>query len=92
MSNFLIEIPHSDNIKECKYAIQVFLESGSHLLANADWGCSDGEHKTWLIIDTDTREQARQIVPPLFREHAKITKLVKFIKESTEEGLKYHQA
>ena len=91
MSAYLIEIPHLAEKTACMHAIQVFLESGSHFLANADWGCQDGEHKAWMVVDVDSKNQALQIVPPLFRHEAKIIKLVKFTKEHTEEGIKYHE-
>jgi hypothetical protein len=91
MSAYLIEIPHPGDKVACMHAIQVFLESGSHFLANADWGCQDGEHKAWLVVNVDNKNQALQIVPPLFRHDAKIIKLVKYMKEQTAEGFKYHE-
>jgi hypothetical protein len=90
MSVYLIEIPHPAEKIACLHAIQVFLESGSHFLANADWGCLDGEHKAWMVVNVDNKDQALQIVPPLFRNEAKITKLVKYIKDNVEEGFRYH--
>jgi len=27
----------------------------------------DGEHKAWLIVEVDTKEDARRILPPAFR-------------------------
>jgi hypothetical protein len=92
MSAYLIEIPHPVDKIACMHAIQVFLESGSHFLANADWGCQDGEHKAWLVVNVDNKNQALQIVPPLFRHDAKIIKLVKYMKEQAAEGFKYHEA
>ena len=81
MSNFLIEVPHGEDKAACMHAIQIFVETGSHFLANADWGCSDHEHKAWLIVDVETKEQALQIVPSLYRQHAKITKLFKVTRD-----------
>ena len=63
MPYYLIEIPHSENTFECKQVIKLFVESGSHLLANAHWGCKDGVHKAWFISDFENKEQALQIVP-----------------------------
>ena len=62
MANFLIEVPHEKNKMACVQAMRIFVESGSHFLAHADWGCSDDEHKAWMIVDVETREQAMQIV------------------------------
>lgn len=91
MSSFLIEIPHSEDKIECMNAIKLFLDSGSHFLANADWGCSDGEHKAWLVVNVENREQAMQIVPPLYRSRAKIIELVKYTWDEAHEGLEYHK-
>lgn len=91
MSAYLIEIPHAVDKIACMHAIQVFLESGSHFLANADWGCEDGEHKAWMVVNVDNKNQALQIVPPLYRHEAKIIKLSKYTKEHTEEGFMYHE-
>ena len=84
MPRYLIEIPHSGNIPECKQIIKLFVESGSHLLSNADWGCKDGVHKSWFINEFDGKEQALQIVPPLLRHNTSITEITKFTKADME--------
>lgn len=78
MATYLIEIPHSENTAECKQVIQLFLESGSHLLSNAHWGCKDGVHKSWFINDFDSKENVLQIIPPFLRHHANIIELTTF--------------
>lgn len=80
MPTYLIEIPHSGNATECKQIIKLFLESGSHLLSNADWGCKDGVHKSWFIHEFDSGDQALLAVPPLLRHDAVIVELTKFNK------------
>jgi hypothetical protein len=91
MARFLIEVPHEANPKACALAVKVFLETGSHFLSNADWGCFDGEHKAWIIVDVATKEEARMIVPPAFRPQAKIVQLNKFTVEEIDEILRHHQ-
>jgi len=91
MSAYLIEIPHPADKIACMNAVRIFLESGSHFLVNADWGCQDGEHKAWMIVDVDNKNQALQIIPPLYRHEAKIIKLVKYSGDSFREGLKFHE-
>jgi len=81
MPYYLIEIPHSENTFECKQVIKLFVESGSHLLANAHWGCKDGVHKAWFISDFENKEQALQIVPAYLKRNTNIIELVKFNKE-----------
>lgn len=91
MANYLIEVPHSENKEACFQAIQIFIESGNHFLANADWGCSDNKHKAWLIVHADTKEQATRIVPPRYRQSAKVTKLMKVTKEEVNHYKKKHE-
>lgn len=81
MANYLIEIPHSENTIECQRIIKLFVESGSHLLANAHWGCKCGIHKSWFISDFESKEEALRIVPPFLRPSANIIELVTFTKE-----------
>jgi hypothetical protein len=81
MATYLIEIPHSENTFECKQVIKLFVESGSHLLANAQWGCKSGVHKSWFINDFASKEEALQIIPPFLRHNANIIELVTFTKE-----------
>jgi hypothetical protein len=85
MTTYLIEIPHSENTFECKQVIKLFVESGSHLLANAFWGCKSGVHKSWFISDFNSKEEALQIIPPFLRHHANIIELVKFSKNDMEQ-------
>jgi hypothetical protein len=80
MPSYLIEIPHSGNVTECRQIIKLFLDSGSHLLSNADWGCKDGIHKSWFIHEFDSKDQALLAVPPLLRHDAIIVELTKFNK------------
>lgn len=84
MATYLIEIPHSENSYECKQVIKLFVESGSHLLANALWGCKAGVHKSWFINDFNSKEEALQIIPPLLRHAASIIELTTFSKADME--------
>jgi len=88
MQKFLIEVPHDEDFISCVQAVQIFLTSGSHFLANADWGCKDGEHKAWLVVETKSKEEARRIIPPAYRADAKITGLNKFNREELDEGMR----
>ena len=75
MSRFLVEVPHEPGALECIRAIEIFLRTGSHFLSRADWGCLDGDHRAWMIVDVDTKEEARAIVPPAYRADARIVSL-----------------
>lgn len=92
MPMYLIEVPHEEEIVACAKVIKSFLDTGSHYLANADWGCEDGVHLSWMIVDVDTKEDARRILPPAFRAQAKIVQLTKFTMEKVDHALARHSA
>jgi len=92
MSRYLIEVEHEADKKSCDQAIEAFLNSGSHFLTNADWGCMDGEHKAWFILDIGSKEEAKSIVPPAFRQHTRIIGLTKFNINKIDELKPLHKA
>ena len=91
-ARFLIEVPHEGTVVACARVVDVFLKSGSHFLSRADWGCYDGEHKAWMIVDVESKDEARHILPPAFRSQAKIVQLNTFTIEQIEDVLRRHGA
>jgi hypothetical protein len=91
MARFLIEVPHEEEAVACARVVEIFLKTGSHFLTHTDWGCMDGEHKAWLIVEVDSKEDARGILPPAFRPQARIVSLNKFTMEQIDEVLAYHR-
>ena len=92
MTRFLLEVPHEADKVACLRAIQTFLQTGSHFLGNADWGCSDGEHKAWLILEAGSKEDVQFALPPSFRPQARIVRLDQYTLGEVEESLRYHDA
>ncbi len=92
MAKYFVEVPHEPGFESCVMAIRVFLETGSHFLTNADWGCKDGVHKAWFVIDVDTREEARTIVPYALRREAKVTELTRYSMRDVEAMMAEHKA
>jgi hypothetical protein len=92
MPQFLIEVPHPEETLACARIVQVFLSTGSHFLTNAYWGCMDGIHSAWLVVEAANKEEARMVVPPQFRSQAKIVGLNKFDLEQVEAIIGQHQA
>jgi len=91
MARFLIEVPHEPETVACARVVEIFLKTGSHFVTHTDWGCMDGDHKAWLIVEVDSKEEARRILPPAFRSHARIVGLNKFSMEQIEEILLHHE-
>ena len=91
MTKFLVEVSHSPEKIECLRRIQSYVSSASDFLTHADWGCLDGEHKAWFIMEVDSKEEALRVVPPFYRKDTKITKLSKINLTEVENLLKQHQ-
>lgn len=90
MAKFLIEVPHDPDTAACARVVHVFLTSGSHFLTQADWGCMDGDHRAWIIVDVANKQEAISIVPPAFRASARVVGLNQFSIDQIEPILKQH--
>ncbi len=90
MQRFLIEVPHEPEPLACIIAVRTLMKMGSHFLTNADFGCHDGEHKGWLVLEAESREEARLVVPLPYRATAKVTGLNRFTLEELDELYKEH--
>jgi hypothetical protein len=91
MPKFLIEVPHEAERMACIRAVETFLNSGSHFIANADWGCHDGDHRAWVVVDVASKDEARAIVPPIFRSQAKIVALNSFTLRDLQSMVQEHK-
>lgn len=92
MPRFLIEVTHENTPIACVVVAEAFLRSGSHFLTRADWGCQDGEHKAWLIVDVGTKEEAMNIVPSEFRQQTRVIGLSAFTMQKVTELRRVHHA
>lgn len=90
MARFLIEVPHDGTMAACTRAVDAFLRTGSHFLTHADWGCQDGDHRAWIVLDVESREEARNVIPPVFQAQAKIVQLNTFTLKDLEQLLQRH--
>ena len=77
MERYLVESPHTAG--DCKRVVKNVYAQG--YLYNCDWGCDAGVHKAWVVIEAEDEKQALWVVPPILRENASATKLVKFDEE-----------
>jgi hypothetical protein len=91
MSRYLIELPHDSEVQACARVVQVFLATGSHLLSHADWGCMDGVHSAWIMVEAESKEEARNMVPPALRDDAQITGLNQFTMEQVDHIMSHHK-
>ncbi len=90
MSRFLIEVSHEPDPASCARVVKVFLTSGSHLLTHADWGCMDGDHRAWMIVDVADKSEAMGIVPPGLRSAARVVGLNSFSMSQIDAMMRKH--
>ena len=90
-ARFLVEVPHEEAVMACVRAVEVFLEAGSHFLTHADWGCKDGVHRAWMIVEVDSKDEARGIVPPAFRSQARVVQLNTWTMREMEDIARQHR-
>ena len=81
---------HEEEEVACAKVVQVFLSTGSHFFSHADWGCTNGVHKAWIIVDVENKDEARCILPPAFRAQARIVQLNYFTMEEIDGILRSH--
>ena len=77
MDRYLITIPHTH--EDCLKALQQVEAIG--MITHFDWGCKDGEHTGWAIIEAENKSQAMMVVPTFQRSKAHVVMLTKFSPE-----------
>jgi hypothetical protein len=90
MAKFLIEVPHEKEAVACARAVKLLLETGSHWLTNAEFGCKDGDHRAWMMVELDSKEDARRLIPSSQREGSTIVGLNKFSLEWIDDYIRQH--
>ena len=90
MSQFLLEVPHEEDLVSCEKAIRILLSTGSHFLTHAHFGCHDGIHKAWIIVDMNSKEEARAIIPTEYRNQSLVVKLSRFSLDKLNKIRVYH--
>lgn len=90
MDKYLIEVAHEAEKNACLRAAQILLNSGSHFVTNADFGCLDGEHKAWIVLEASDKDEVKAVLPPEYRSSAKIIRLNKFTLKEIEGLLAHH--
>ncbi len=74
MDKYLVISPHTAG--DCKKALHEVNATG--YITHFEWGCMDGDHTGWVMIEAENTQQALMVVPSMQRHNAKAVKLVKF--------------
>ena len=80
MDRYLVISPHT--AADCKDAVQQVLFAG--YITHFDWGCLDGDHTGWVIIEAQNAKEALMVVPAKQRHTARAIRLTKFTAEDFE--------
>ena len=91
MQRFLIEVPHEGTAAACARAGELLLRTGSHFLTHADYGCVDGVHKAWIIVEVESKDEARNVLPPELRSVANIVRLNYFTMALVDDLKRRHE-
>jgi hypothetical protein len=90
VARYLIEVTHESETLACARAIKLLLQTGSHFLTHADFGCMDNDHRAWIVVEADSKEEARNLVPAIYRTRATVTGLNKFSLDEIDALIKQH--
>ena len=74
MKRFLVVSHHTG--EECVKALKEALAIG--YLTHFDWGCKDGVHTGWAILEAEDKNQAMLSIPTFLRGKGQVVELTKF--------------
>ena len=77
MYRFLVISHHTG--EDCVRALKETLAIG--YLTHFDWGCKDGAHTGWAILEAEDKAQALLSVPTFLRPSALVVQLTRFAAE-----------
>jgi len=76
MARYFIESPHT--AEECQQVLDAILMMGTDFVDRFDFGCKDGVHTMWAVVEAESESAARKMVPAFVRSKARIVKVSKF--------------
>jgi hypothetical protein len=74
VKKFLVISNHT--AEDCVKALKEVLAIG--YLTHFDWGCKDGVHTGWAILEAEDKAEAMMSVPTFLRAQAQVVQLTKF--------------
>jgi hypothetical protein len=86
MARYLVETSHT--ARECMWAMEQALRGDTAFLDHFEWGCKDGEHRGWAMVDAENKFAAQLLVPRVMHPYTRIVELTQF---SPAEARAYHE-
>jgi hypothetical protein len=87
MPEYMIELQH--NPDECSGLLNDMLEYNEDLLEMFLWGCKDGVHVGWALVEAEDPEDIREVLPPSAKDKARVIEVTRL---TPEEMRRQHEA
>jgi hypothetical protein len=78
-SSYLVMVPHT--AEECLKALDAMSSDSPKMLAKMSFGCMSGDHTGYAIVNAESEEAVKDMIPAAQRDKAKIVKVSKFTPE-----------
>lgn len=79
MARYLIAVPHAPG--ECLRALDDVLARGPEDLARYEWGCGDGGHTGYALVQAGSKAAVEAEIPAFLRPRARIVELSTYTPE-----------
>ena len=83
MAHFMIEMTHTPDM--CLEALDEMAAKESGLLDQIWWGCMDGNHTGWAVVEACSKQEALDMIPINALEEVTITEVRKLTEEDIRE-------
>lgn len=77
MDKYIVIIPHTN--ADCLAVLKQVEAIGA--ITHFEWGCKDGDHTGWAVIEASNKGEALMSVPTFQRSKAHVVKLTSFTPE-----------
>jgi hypothetical protein len=86
MAKFLIESHHT--ARDCVWALRQVLREDRCTLEQYHWGCKDGVHVGWAMLEASTKFDVQATIPQVLRSQTRIVQLNRF---TPDEVMVFHE-
>ncbi|RJP17776.1 MAG: hypothetical protein C4529_14195 [Deltaproteobacteria bacterium] len=83
MERYFVDSPHTP--QECLRALDELLAKGPETLAKYEWGCMDGDHTGYAILEARSEAEVKENIPSFLAGKARVVKLNKFTPDQIRE-------
>jgi hypothetical protein len=73
---YMITSPHT--VEECMHALDKTAEMGHQNVSQWKWGCMSGDHTAYAMVQAESHDEAKRMVPDIVRSKARVAKLDQF--------------